>query len=152
MYHYTDGGLENVWLANGFEFVDSPHGQAIRFKDLDGLIRSICLAFANTSGKLNGTEFRYIRTSGLLLSQAALGSLLGIEGQTVARWEKSGRIPRWADQLIRLMYLAQADSQQPIAHVLERTRMVDQLVNETIIARSWRGQWKTTISTTESCR
>lgn len=28
MYHYTDGGLRNVWLANGYEIKPTPSGFA----------------------------------------------------------------------------------------------------------------------------
>ena len=29
MYHYTDGGLRNVWLANGYEIKKTPYGEEI---------------------------------------------------------------------------------------------------------------------------
>ena len=44
MYHYTDGGLGNVWLANGFEIKKTPYGEGVAFHNLDGLTRSICMA------------------------------------------------------------------------------------------------------------
>jgi hypothetical protein len=27
MYHYTDGGLRNVWLVNGYEIKKTPYGE-----------------------------------------------------------------------------------------------------------------------------
>jgi maltoporin len=44
-----------------------------------------------------GAEFRYVRSAGLKQSQAGLAKLLGNNEQAVARWEKSGELPRWAD-------------------------------------------------------
>ena len=49
------------------------------------------------------------------LSQPALGKLMGIDGQSDARWEKTSKVPRWADKLIRLLYAAQAEGNEPIA-------------------------------------
>jgi len=73
MYHYTDGGLRNVWLVNGYEIKSTPYGQGVVFHDLDGLTRCICLALTHKPSKLTGAEFRYIRSAGMLLSQPALG-------------------------------------------------------------------------------
>jgi len=91
MYHYTDGGLRNVWLANGYEIKKTPYGEGVAFHNLDGLTRSICMALTHKASLLTGAEFRYIRSAGMLLSQPALGKLMGIDGQSVARWEKPAR-------------------------------------------------------------
>ncbi len=29
MYRYTDGGLRNVWLANGYLVKETPYGEAV---------------------------------------------------------------------------------------------------------------------------
>jgi hypothetical protein len=55
-----------------------------------------------------------------LLSQPALGKLMGIDGQSVARWEKTSKVPRWVDKLLRLLYTAQAEGSEPIAKAVER--------------------------------
>ena len=102
MYHYTDGGLRNVWLANGYQIKKTPYGEAVSFHDGDGLTEAICIALTQKAGVLTGIEFRYIRSAGMLLSQPALGKIMGIDGQSIARWEKTGKVPRWADKLIRL--------------------------------------------------
>lgn len=61
---------------------------------------------------LTGAELRYIRSAGMLLSQPALGKLMGIDGQSVARWEKTSKVTRWADKLVRLLYTAQAEGNE----------------------------------------
>lgn len=101
--NYTDGGLRNVWLANGYEIKKTPYGEGVAFHNLDGLTRSICMALTRKASLLTGAEFRYIRSAGMLLSQPALGKLMGIDGQSVARWEKTSKVPRWADKLVRLV-------------------------------------------------
>ena len=87
MYHCTDGGLRTVWLANGDEIKQTPYGEGVSFHNLDGLTQSICMALTNKASLLTGAEFRYIRSAGMLLAQPALGKLMGIDGQSVARWE-----------------------------------------------------------------
>jgi len=44
MLHYTDGGLKNVWLQNGFEIRKTPYGKGVAIHDIDGLTKAICLA------------------------------------------------------------------------------------------------------------
>jgi putative transcriptional regulator len=142
MYHYTDGGLRNVWLANGYEIKKTPFGEGVAFDNLDGLTESICIALTKKAGVLTGSEFRYIRSAGMLLSQPALGKLMGIDGQSVARWEKTGKVPKWADKLVRLMYLAQAQGNEPISSAVERVKTVERLVKQRIVVKESRGQWK----------
>jgi len=142
MYHYTDGGLRNVWLANGYEIKKTPFGEGVAFHNLDGLTESICIALTKKAGVLTGTEFRYIRSAGMLLSQPALGKLMGIDGQSVARWEKTGKVPKWADKLVRLLYLAKARSNEPISLAVERVKTVERLVKQKIVVKESRGQWK----------
>lgn len=142
MYHYTDGGLRNVWLANGYEIKKTPFGEGVAFHNLDGLTTSICIALTKKAGVLTGSEFRYIRSAGMLLSQPALGKLMGIDGQSVARWEKTGKVPKWADKLVRLVYLAQAQGNEPISSAVERVKTVERLVKQRIVVKESRGQWK----------
>lgn len=73
------------------------------FHDSDGLTQSICQALAAKIGILKGAELRYIRSVGMGLSQPALGKIKGIDGQSIVRWEKSGKRPRWAVKLVRLL-------------------------------------------------
>jgi DNA-binding transcriptional regulator YiaG len=143
MYHYTDGGLRNVWLMNGYEIKSTPYGEGLIFHDIDGLTRCICLALTHKPSKLTGVEFRYIRSAGMLLSQPALGKLLGIDGQSVARWEKSSKVPLWADKLVRLLYTAHAEGNEPIAKAVERIKTVERLVKQKIVITQSRGKWQT---------
>ena len=142
MYHYTDGGLRNVWLANGYEITQTPYGEGVSFHNLDGLTRSICMALTRKASPLTGAEFRYIRNAGMLVSQPALGKLMGIDGQSVARWEKTSKVPLWADKLARLLYAAQVNGDEPIAKAVERIKTVERLIKQKIVVRESRGQWR----------
>ena len=54
---------------------------------------------------MSGEEIRFLRKE-IDLSQKNLGLLLGVEDQTVARWEKGTvAIPRSADILLRGLYM-----------------------------------------------
>ena len=125
MYHYTDGGLRNVWLANGFEVRNTRHGKAVAIRDQDGLTEAICMAFVRQTKPLSGAEFRYIRTSGLQLSQSALGGMLGTDAQTIARWEKQGRITKMADAMTRLVFLEHTNGNERLRSAFATLRAVE---------------------------
>lgn len=129
MYHYTDGGLRNVWLANGYKIRQTPHGEAVAIRDLEGLTATLCKTFVEKARPLSRTEFRYLRQSGLMLSQAALGSALGVDAQTVARWEKDKHIPKMADKLIRLIYLEHANGNVRLKSAFETLRAMERAMN-----------------------
>ena len=77
-----------------------------------------------------------------MLSQPALGKLMGIDGQSVARWGKISKVPRWADKLVRLLYTAQAEGSEPIAKAVERLQTVERLVKQKIAVKESRGRWR----------
>lgn len=141
MYHYTDGGLRNVWLANGYAKHATPFGAGVSIHDVAGLTAAICGALTKKRGPLTGAELRYLRSAGMLLSQPALGKLMGADGQSVARWEKTSRVPKWADKLVRLLYLAHADGNVPIRRAMERIRVVERLTGQRIVVKESRGRW-----------
>ena len=145
MYQYTDGGLQNVWLVNGFEIRQTPFGEAVSFHDIDGLTEAICLTLTRKIGLLSGMEFRYIRSAGMLLSQESLGQQFGIVDQTIARWEKEDRVPRWADNLIRLFYGAHAQGNEPIRRAVDRVKTVDRLINQRIVIEESQGHWNPSV-------
>ena len=150
MYRYTDGGLRNVWLANGYQVKQTPYGEAVAIHDLDGLTEAICFALTQKAGVLTGVEFRYVRSAGMLLSQPALGKIMGIDGQSIARWEKSGKVPRWADKLMRLFYVAHARGNEPIRKSVDRIKTVERLVKQRIVVQESRGRWKPRVEEEDS--
>ncbi len=133
MYHWDDMGLKNVWLANGYTLHDTPYGRGVSFEDIEGLTRAVCLALARKPGKLTGVELRYLRQSVLGMSQPSLGRLMGIDAQSIARWEKTDKVPQWANRMMRLVYEAHADGNTAIRRVVGRINDVDRLVNQRIV-------------------
>ena len=99
MYHFRMSGLPNVWLANGFQWVDTDYGRGISFQDIDGLHDAITRALL-VKGELTGREFRFLRVE-LDLSQGELGTFFGRSDQTVALWEKGRGAPPWVQRILR---------------------------------------------------
>lgn len=103
-HHYTESGLDNVWLIGGFEVVNRGSSKEMRIKDLPGLHAAIGKVLVDKKGDLTGKEIRFLRQE-LLMSQALLARLLGVTEQTVHRWETGkADIPKSAESLIRFMY------------------------------------------------
>lgn len=140
MYHFTDGGLRNVWLENGYTEKDTPYGKAVSFHDLEGLTKAICRALVEKPGKLSGAEFRYLR-SGLLLSQKSLGKMLGCSEQAVAKWEKNGKIPKAEDFLVRLIYTQKHNGNEKVGAVVEMLNIIDRISNSKIIVSEMHRKW-----------
>ena len=149
MLQYTDGGLRNVWLASGYEVRQTRHGEAVLIRNQDGLTKAVCLALTGKTGHLTGVEFRYIRSAGMLASQAAMAKHMGVDAQTVARWEKTGKVPRWADKLMRLLYAAHAEGNQAIRKVVERANLVERLMHQRIVVQESPKGWESTIEDCE---
>jgi DNA-binding transcriptional regulator YiaG len=104
MHHYTESGLGNIYLANGFKQHKTAYDKGIAFDNIAGLHREIGRHLCSHRPHLTGPEFRFLRHE-LDLSQAALSNLLGNNEQAVALWEKSKvKVPAWADRLMRALY------------------------------------------------
>lgn len=103
MYHYTESGLRNVWLRNGFTVHKTPYGDGVAIEDVAGLHKALALSLVMKPSKLSGTEIRFLRKE-MEMSQAALAACLSANVQTVATWEKGkAKIPGPADKMLRIM-------------------------------------------------
>ena len=145
MLKYDDAGLRDVWLANGYERHVTAYGKAVSYHDVHGLTRAICAALVDKPGPLTGAEFRYLRLH-LRLSQASLGKMLAVTEQSVALWEKRGRIPRLADKHLRLLWIEKHNGNEPIVRAMNRLNEVERLVSQKIVARESRTKGWTTKS------
>lgn len=144
MYHYTDGGLRNVWLTNGYVERATPYGKAVSFHDLDGLISAICEALIKKPGKLTGSEFRYIRTA-MLLSQKSLGHLVGYTEQAVAKWEKTGKVPKAIDVMLRMVYASRHNGNKDVCSMVEMLNAIDRISHSKIIVSEKGSHWQSSI-------
>lgn len=142
MFHYTFGGLQDVYLINGYTVQQTAHGEAVSFTDGEGLERAICAALAGKESALSGAELRYLRTAGLKMSQASLSAVLGVDAQTIARWEKGEGAPKTAEKLLRLVYLAHAKGDTPLSAAIQSANAIECAMHQTIVLHERQGMWE----------
>ncbi len=106
-YHYTECGLKNIYLVNGFKITKNKSGEKeIFIHDIHGLHRTIGMLLVSKHGPLSGNEIKFIRTT-LDLSQKTLARILGLNYQSVLLWEKNkSTISKTADHLLRALFFA----------------------------------------------
>jgi len=90
-YHYTISGLDNIYLLGGVFEHDTDYGKGISIADIDGLHRLISSNIINAPRRLLPKEFKFLRKE-MRCSQTALGNLMGVSDQTIARIEKDETI------------------------------------------------------------
>ena len=128
LYHYTECGLDNVYLSGGVAFADTPRGRGVTIRDIEGLHRAIGLLLVREKKSLSGREFRFLRHE-LNVTQQSLADLLGVSVQRVARWEKGKTaIDRPAERLIRLLYREKVENNTAITEPLQRLSELDEIL------------------------
>jgi putative transcriptional regulator len=126
-YHYTESGLDNVWLENGFTLENHPnYGELVSIWNAQGLHVAIGRWLIGQPRGLTGAEFRFLRTE-MDLSQRALGQILGVTDQAIAKWEKANRKPvtnKAAERLLRVFY-SKYIGESEFAALLDRITQLD---------------------------
>ena len=143
MYHYTDSGLNNVWLENGFNVVDTPYGKGVSIDDADGLHALLATDLTKKPGRLTGKEFRFLRSM-LCLSQQSFANMQGVTEQAVSLWERTGKVPKPADAMMRMLLLEKVRGDGKMSEIVKRINTVERLVNQRIVASEYRHKWTTT--------
>lgn len=100
-YHYTECGLDSVYLHGGYELSDG----LVAINNLDGLHKAIGRFIIDRRKHLSGKEIRFLRIE-MGMSQETLARLLDVAVQTIHRWEsgKTTDVPKPAEALVRLLY------------------------------------------------
>lgn len=131
MLKYDDCGLRNIWLANGFRYVEvEGYGRGLEISDIDGLHRSIGHHLVHYKKRLTGAEIRFLRVE-MGMSQKRLADLLGVDEQTVSLWERSKRRPAVAaERMLRLMYLEHAEGNTKVAELIAQWNDTDRQEDE----------------------
>lgn len=112
-YQYKECGLNDVYLTNGYRFVETNYGRAVEIDGRGALHRAIAKAIVFEKPQLSGPEFRFLRKE-LDMTQKAVADAIGYDVQTVALWEKRSRVPKWADLGIRYIYRDYVNNNSPI--------------------------------------
>jgi DNA-binding transcriptional regulator YiaG len=141
MYHYTECGLQNVHLENGYRIHKTPHGTGVAIQDVAGLHALIGRSIARRP-RLSGAELRFLRKE-MELSQGALANLLGTSEQNVSLWERRGKIPKWSARLVKLLYMERLDGNVQILKMIEQLNEQDSGGEEELRFKERAGRWKT---------
>jgi len=144
-YHYSECGVENIYLSNGFKCIETSRGKAISIKDIDGLHKAIGTYLITSKKDLSGEEIRFLRNE-MLMSQSTLAQLLGVTEQTVLRWEKGKTtIPKSAEFLVRLLYHEYLhDKEGNLSNMLKKiANMENELSEEPIYFKDTGKGWTT---------
>lgn len=144
-YHYTECGLDYVYLIGGFTISSLGGREFVKIINPEGLHKAIGKFLVTRKKALAGKEVKFLRQE-MDMSQPTLAYLLGVSEQTLQKWE-TGRIPQVsapADALIRLLYSDVAGKRsssirRSLKRIADLEDRIDDLVTFTSSAnQSWR--------------
>ena len=144
MYHYTECGLDNVWLKNGYTERQTPYGCGVAVSDADQLHDVQALAIAKKAGRITGQELRFLRSM-LDLSQGALAATLGVKDQSISLWERKDSISTAAEAVVRMLVVEKLDGNPRVADLLDSIAKLD-TAGHFVARESRAGGWTTTVS------
>ncbi|WP_211217661.1 helix-turn-helix domain-containing protein [Novispirillum itersonii] len=126
-FHYTQCGLDYIWLLNGYTVEETRWGRAVSVQDADGLHQAIGRAIVGGGQRLRGQEVRFLRAR-LKLSQDGLAVLLGSTRGSVARWEAEPdkAIPGTADHGLRMLYVLKMQEHPLICQITDLLAELDE--------------------------
>lgn len=141
-YHYTECGLEDVYLVNGYEIRHMDGEEGVAVKHVDALHQAIGVALVTEKKILSGKELRFLRNE-MDLTQAELGQLMGLTDQSVARWEKDQyEIPNAADSLLRALYLGHINQTTDLRELIESLKSMDSTTDERFLFKPTKDGWQ----------
>jgi DNA-binding transcriptional regulator YiaG len=146
-YHYTECGLNNIYILNGYQFIDTPRGNAISIRDVEGLHRAIGLFIVTAKKDLSGDEVRFLRHE-MLMSQNTLANLLGMSEQAIRRWENGKiTIPKPSESLLRLLYREHVhDPNGKISAALKKIADLEEILNDKdLVFKDTSKGWRTAV-------
>jgi DNA-binding transcriptional regulator YiaG len=112
--HYTQCGLEGIYLQNGFSKEDIDGEVYTSVTDVEGLHWAIGRHLVSTRKTLSKHEIRFLRQT-MGLSQKELAEDMGNDSQSIARWEKGQcDMPGSSDRLLRFLFLLRVMTDEEI--------------------------------------
>ena len=107
--------------------------------DIQNFLNSLKRAPALASMRLHRV---YFYDSQPRLSQSGLGELVGVTDQAIAKWEKTGKVPKTADRMIRLIYLEDVSENVKIRSTIESILNTDAADSTDLVAEEQSDGWK----------
>lgn len=86
-YHYTECGLNNVYIDGIVPFLDDDGDEIVHIKSINVLHATIALGIISHEKSMSGAELRFLRSE-MGMTQAELAKVIHVDKQTVGRWER----------------------------------------------------------------
>jgi DNA-binding transcriptional regulator YiaG len=139
---YPGCGLDDIWLASGYDLETVEGEVCITVRDLDGLREAIGRSLVKRKKLLNGKEIRFLRHE-MELAQTKLAQLVGSDAQQIARYEKGqSKMPGPVDRLLRMLFREHLKDPTVIREFLEAVDQMDgQMVDKQVFDETPDG-WK----------
>ncbi|HEV7317668.1 MAG TPA: helix-turn-helix domain-containing protein [Ensifer sp.] len=119
-YHYMECGLDNIYLMNGYTIEEEDGEEYVSIDSVDELWKAIGLNLVTNKKILSPQEIKYLRDK-MDKTQAEVASLLRVDDQTVARWEKGKtNLSGTADVAYRVLFLGSPVAQPEGSEILTR--------------------------------
>jgi len=144
LYHYSESGLDNVYLEGGVTRYKTADGdEATDIADTEGLHMAIGRWLIELPKPLNGAELRFLRLE-MEITQGRLAALLGTSEQTISLWERSRKkaMPGSADRLLRVLYAEYASGDGSVRRMVDRLAELDQIKHAKACVRETRKGWR----------
>jgi putative transcriptional regulator len=129
LYHYTESGLDNIFLVDGFTISETDYGKTVSIQETEDLHEQIGRGIVDSPAFITGAEFRFLRLE-MDLSQRQLAGLINVDEQAVRRWEKARDkgVRGAAERMIRILYM-QFVNDPAIRQKIERLAELDVLAH-----------------------
>ena len=127
LFHYTQSGLDDIWLANGYHEEETDYGSGFRIDNAAQLHHAIATSIVNDKRPLRGQEVRFLRVA-MNLSQESLAKAIGVDRATVLRWERAREKPLsvMQDIVVRTTYASRADGDEFLIQVIKELQDADE--------------------------
>jgi putative transcriptional regulator len=155
MYHYTESGLDNIFLIDGYALHKTAYGKGVSIKDTEGLHRAIGRTLVSVPRPLTGAELRFLRLE-MEATQRDLAGIVGTSEQSLRLWEKHRNKPisnGSADRLVRAVYSEYIGGDGTIRRMLDRLAELNQVeIEQTNFRQTSRGWKPQSAPAMDSCR
>lgn len=139
---YKGCGLDDVYLASGYDRYETPYGSGISIKNLESLHAQIGLHLIKYRKALSGKEIRFLRHQ-MDLTQSELARFFGCNVQQVARYEKDqNKLTGPADRLLRLLFEEHVRQSGSVRELLEFIDSMDDAADDHIVFEVVDGEWR----------
>jgi len=122
-YQYTESGLDDIYLSNGFTTISTQYGEATSVSEQATLHKAIGCHLVNHVSVLTPKHVRYLRKE-MLLSQKQLAELIGVGDTSIRNWESTDRqdIPLSCQRVLKSLYMEFINEDSGIKKIMERTQ------------------------------